>query len=581
MGIRKGTILIAMMALAASSHGEYTLKLSRGKYPEGVKTENLNGNIPQSSWYKNGWTEDGWSAGDYGTSYNIAVSPSGISGGICENALILPSMLIEEGEWLSWEGCEIYPKFCDDYTVEFRAKDTDTWVTIGEYTESKSRWTTHMVDLSPFYGLEGNLRFVCRSENGYMLGLNNISIKKPTEYSFSSENHTPKFFAIGDLDEGNAMAEISVMNTGVAISTAVVAITIDGNPVSTLSLDKYWPTGETRQFQLPIPLTLNERADYALTLQPFESEMLTIDTSFAFCTSFKRNLYVDKGTGMWCNACPNGTLSVEELADIYGDALIVGETHYDDPIANEIDFKWLNFHSIPQLMLNRVLSTKGDNASKFENQICLPTEMEINITDLSVKSNGDLFARAEVKTSEFFSDTRIPYCIGYMLTQNVNGDENVQYYQKNICTTARQKQYRYLPSTMYYLLCSFPNVTIPSRLATLSENPAFTGIKGSLPESLASGEIYNYEWEIPLPEGFDNFNGMRLVAFILDSEKRTIINSTASYIDDYTGIEEISDYSATQKTEKIFTIDGVEVKADKQSLLPGLYIVNGKKILIK
>lgn len=578
MGIGKGIILMAMMSLAFASYGEYTLKIARGKYPEDVKVENINGNIPMSVWYKNGWTEEGWSVGDYGTIYNIALSPSYVEEGVCENALILPSMKIQEGEWLSWDGCEIYPKFSDSYTVEFRANGSEVWDLLGKYTESKSKWTTHMIDLSPYCGIEGELRFVCRSDNGYMLGLNNISIKKPIEYSFFSANLSPKFFAVGELSNGDAAVEIRVLNTGAPMSSAVMGIMVEENIVSTVTDGDYWPTGETREFRIPLPVSTNVRTNYSVYIEPFGGETQIIEDSFAYCTSFKRNLYVDKGTGMWCNSCPNGTLAVEQLEETYGDAIIVGETHNGDLLANDIDFTWLKFHSIPQLMLNRVLSTKSDNASKFEDQICIPTEMEINITDMNVRSNGDLYVKAEVKTSKSFDAMDSKFRIGYLLTRNVNGNENTEFYQKNICTSPKQMQYRYLPSMMLYPMCSFPNVTIPSQIASLSENPAFTGIDGSLPQSLASGEVYESEWHIPLPDGFDSFNGMRLVAFILDANKR-IINSTASYIDDYTGIEYIT--AAGSKTERIFTLDGLEVKGERSSLLPGLYIIDGVKILIK
>lgn len=582
MGMRKGIALAFIVALAATTaHGEYTLKIKQGKYPEGVNIENLNGNIPQSSWYKNGWTDKGWTSGDYGTTYDVALSPSSVSDGVCENALTLPSMMIEDGEWLSWDGCEIYPLFSDSYTVEFRAQGAETWITLGDYIESRSMWSTHMIDLSPYCGKEGEIRFVCRSTNGYMLGLSNISIKKPTDHVFTSTNLTPKFFATGELEDGNAIVEITVMNTGVPVSSSELGIIIDGVMVSSLSEDNYWPTGETRSFQMPLPLIPNFRTDYTITINPSDKDQQIIDKSFAYCTSFKRHLYVDKGTGMWCNLCPNGTLAIEELENTYGDALIVGDTHNGDPLANDIDFTWLRFHSIPQLELNHVQSTKGETTSKFDAQICVPTEMGITINNLTIKSDGELSVNASVSTSDSFSDTDKTFRIGYILTHNVAGNDNLGYYQKNICTTAQQKQYRYLPSTMVANMCSFPNVTIPSRLATLSENPAFTGINESLPESLAAGETYDYEWDIPIPEGFDNFDGMRLVLFIINARTNNIINSTATYIDDYASIEELTESPIESKTGYIFTIEGREVSADVSGLTPGVYIINGKKVLIK
>ena len=582
MEIRKTTIAVVAMTLTAiAAHGEYTLEISRGKFPEGVKTENLNGNIPDETWYKRSWTEDGWSIGDYGTSNSVAVSPTHVDKGSCENTLTLPPITIEEGEWLSWEGCEGYPLFKDLYTVEFRPEGNETWTTLGEYTEEKSNWNIHMIDMSAYQGINGEIRFVCRSDAGYLLVLNKICVRKPTDHTFATTNKTPKLFATGELEAGNALTEISVMNTGAPMQGAIIGITVGDDVVSSLREDTYWPTGETRQFQLPLPLTPNVRADYKITIEPTDGEKQTLAESFAYCTSFKRHLYVDKGTGMWCNACPTGTLLIEQLEETYGDNLIVGETHQGDPLANDMYFTWLRFYAIPYLMLNHIQSTKGDDLKKFESQICVPTEMGIHITGMSVKSDGTLRARASVSTSESFAAVDRTYRIGYMLTRNVSGNENPGYYQNNICTMAKEKQFRYLPSRMTFPMCYFPNVTIPSQLATDSENPGFTGISGSLPETLAAGETYDYEWDIPLPEGFDSFDGIRLAAYIIDAGNRYIINGTATYIDDSTGIQEITDVTPESKPGRIFTIDGRQVRPEKGALEPGLYIVDGKKTLIR
>ncbi|MDE7346652.1 MAG: hypothetical protein K2N48_07930 [Muribaculaceae bacterium] len=580
--MKQKTILGAVISIVAfTAHGEYTLKISRGNYPEGVRIENVNRNVPDSIWYKNGWTKDGWSAGDYGSSKDLAISPSHVAEGVCENALTLPCLKIEQGEWLNWDGCEVYPLFSDTYTVELRENGADAWITSGEFTESKSCWSRHMIDLSPYSGKEMEIRFVCRSDSGYMLALNNISIKKPSEHSFVSVNHTPKFFAVGDLDDGYAQAEITVMNTGLTVSDAIVGIMVDGNIVSSLQEDTEWPTGESRTISIPLPLALNKRAEYSITIEPAGGEILSLSESFAYCTSFKRYLYVDKGTGMWCNACPEGTIVMEELKETYGDSMIAVETHNGDPLADDVYFSWLRFYSIPHLMLNHIQTTKGENASRFEKQLCVPTEMGIDITGLTVKSNGDLCATASVRTSESFTATDRTYRIGYVLTRNVSGDEQVAYYQKNICTIAGFRQYHYLPSRMTYRMCYFPDVTIPSQVATMSESPAFTGVNGSLPESLEPGESYDCEWDIPIPEGFDSFDGLRLVAFVLDAGTQQIINSTAMLIDDCAGIEVITDDAPASRGEQIFTIEGRKVGGERSTLLPGLYIINGKKVMKK
>lgn len=565
--------------MAFNTQAEYTLKIKNGKYPDGVTTENLNSNIPDSLWYKRSWTKEGWSTGDYAKSTNVAVSPSHVADGVCGNALTLPVLTVEDGEWLSWNGCEVYPLFSDIYTVEFLPEGCETWIELGKFTESESSWSRHMIDMSQYSGLKGNIRFVCRSTEGYMLALTDISLRKPAENDLLAINHTPKFFAAGDLEEGNAMVEVAVMNAGAKIEGAVIGLTIGEDSVTSFIEDNAWQTGETRTYSLPLPLTPNVRADYKLTIEISGGEKQTLCESFAYCTSFKRYLYVDKGTGMWCNQCPTGTLTIEELEDTYGDSLIVGETHNGDPLADDTYFSFLKFYAIPYIMLNHIQTTKGENADRFERQICVPTEMEINISGLSVKGNGDLSVEAIVNTSEEFSDTDRNFRIGYMLTRNISGLENPGYYQKNICTLAKEKQYRYLPSRMSSRMCFFHDVKIPSPEATATENPAYTGIRESLPTTLGAGQSYDFAWDIPLPEGYSSFEGMRLVAFIIDSDTLYIINSKAEDIDELAGIDEVS--ACGMQRDGIFSIDGRKIVAERESLLPGLYIIDGKKVLIR
>lgn len=136
---------------------------------------------------------------------------------------------------------------------------------------------------------------------------------------------------------------------------------------------------------------------------------------------------------MWCNACPSATLAMEELIREYGDAVIGVETHNYDLLANEINFSWLKFYSIPCMMLNRVKKSIGGKPENFGGYICEPTEMEITVDELTRDEGSVMKAKATIRTSDYFmsSDT-ISYRVGYVLTKNINGNLNNQYYQENI-----------------------------------------------------------------------------------------------------------------------------------------------------
>lgn len=561
------------------AHGEYMLKINKGKYPENVRIENLNGETPLPSGYKNGWTEEGWTAGDYGNRKNVALAPSYMAEGkSCESALTLPSMTIEEGEWLSWEGCEVYPLRKESYTVELLQSGNPSWKLLGEYTEDSSNWNKRMICLDEYAGKECVVRFVCRSANGYMLALSNIVISKPNSQSFYCINQTPKLIAIGELEDGLAYTDISVTNTGSTIANAKIELLKEEAIAAEIEETDEWKTGETRSYTLPLPLSSNKRVDYKISIMPQGGAKQTLTESFVYCTSFKRKLFVDKATGMWCNNCPVGTLALTDLEAEYGNSIISVETHNGDLLANDIYFKWLGYYSIPRFELNRENSTEGEGTNKFADQICQPTEMGIMISDLEFKEDGLLGVCAKVNTSESFISTNKTYRIGYVLTRDVMGDENKKYYQSNNCTIAKYKQYYYLPSRIPYDLCYFPNVSIPSPIASSSADPAFTGIEGSLPQSIAAEESYSYSWDIPLPEGFSNFSGMRLVAFILDLGKKTIVNATAVNIEDCADVEKIPGNEIYSGSNGIYSIDGRRLTEVQE---PGIYIINGKKVLKK
>ncbi len=563
---------------ALSAHGEYKLKISKGKFPEDVKVENINGNIPQSTAYKRGWTDQGWTVGDCGKRMNVALCPSYLKEGeVCENSLTLPLMTIAPGEWLSWEGCAAYPRYKEAYTVEYRQSGSDIWNVIDEYSETDNKWNLHLADLSCCYGKEVELRLVCRSSNGYMLALSNVAISTPEEPSVECVNRTPKFFSLSELNEGSVNAEFSIMNSGAPISGAIVSILSGEEIMSSYTEEGEWATGETRFFSLPLPLSKNVRTDYEITVESEGRERQTVSESFAYCTSFKRRLLVDKGTGMWCNACPSGTLAMEQLEEEYGDAIIGVETHNGDPLANEVNFTWLRFYSIPRMLLNRTRASIGDGIEQFGNYICLPTDMEVTIDGLVLNDDNTLTAKATVRTSEDFTSTDNTFRIGYVVTKNFEGNENPEFYQKNVYTISSYFQYYFLPSKIPADLCFFPNVSLTSPLATASENIAFSGIPGSLPEKLEAESSYECKWDIPLPIGYDDFSGMRVVAYILDADNANVINSTTINTADATGVEWVEADMNINGNKTIYSIDGRKITGTPE---PGIYIVGGKKRMV-
>ena len=581
MEMRKILMMASMAAsVALGAHGEYTLSPGRGTLPEGVTTGNINGCVPDRRMYKNGWTDQGWGVGDYGSVSNAVICPSYMAiGEECMAALTLPAITIQEGEWLCWQSRAAYPIRQEQHTVEIRRAGDETWTEISNAKDSGSDWTFRMTDLSEYAGQQCEIRFICRSEKGYMLLLNGIRTCRPAEHSFECMNRAPKFFALDEAEDGKTSIDFSIRNTGAPADAVKAVILIDGVPAAESDIESEWATDETRWFSLQIPMRLNERTDYTIAIINQEEETISFDESFAFLTSKKRNLLVDEGTGMWCNNCPVGNLEMESLEETYGGSLIAVQTHNGDPLANDIYFSWLGYRAIPTMELNRVRATAGENSRKFKDYLCLPTEMAIEVTEMRVNDDGTLSIKAEVSTSDLFSATDKTFRIGYVLTKDIDGNEDLTYYQSNYCSIATYRQYYYLPSHIPAMLCRFTNTSLPSTIASTSDDPSFTGIKESLPERLEAGTTYSVSWDIPLPTGYTDFTGMRLVAYIINAGNRNIENSTAAYVDEYSGVETvIADRQGASPVETIVSIDGRIMGNDIKTLQPGIYIINGKKV---
>ena len=63
--------------------------------------------------------------------------------------------------------------------------------------------------------------------------------------------------------------------------------------------------------------------------------------------------------------------------------------------------------------------------------------------------------------------------------------------------------------------------------STLSYETAFTGIEGSLPESLVPGETYEVELEAPIPSLGETASEIHMVAFVIDAVTGELLNAVS------------------------------------------------------
>lgn len=574
----KYSLLLAFGALALSANAEYVLIPNNGNLPEDVTAENISGVLPDASVYKNGFTDQGWTVGPYGDVSSALIAPSYMpSDQTCMSALVLPVIPILPGEFLQCQDCAVFPRRQEIYTVEIRRESESDWTLLKEVSRSGSGWNAMLLDLATYAGSQCQIRFVCRSQSGYMLALDQIRVTAPDDCSFVCSREAPRFFSLADCEGGAAPVSFSLRNVGNPLTDVSVGISVDGISVAETYCPGIWNTDESESISLFLPISLNTVTDYSVYVRPQSGQPVSLLQDFAYMTSLPRRLLVDKGTGMWCPNCPTAIVDINKLEEQYGDNLIVVDTHYDDLYANDIYYAGLSFYSLPRMKLNRIRATDNATSARFKNYLCMPTEIGIDIENLSLTDSNTLSVKASVATSADFSSSAT-YRIGYVLTKTITAEIDPRIYQQNSCSLPDKLQFYYLPSKIPAPLCQLPDTSLPSPLATKADDQAFVGMEGSLPLTLYPSESYSSQWEIPLPVGYDNFSDMRLVAYVIDTETKTVINSVAVDIDALADVAPV--IAPAAHTDAIFSIDGRCVGSSLEGLPHGIYILNGKKIKI-
>ena len=108
--------------------------------------------------------------------------------------------------------------------------------------------------------------------------------------------------------------------------------------------------------------------------------------------------------------------------------------------------------------------------------------------------------------------------------------------------------------------------------------PDVNGVNGSVPASIKKGQSYNYEYSLTLPTNVLNKDNVRIVAMLIDSWTGEIINAADCKIgESFTKIQQIDNRQLTN--DKYYDLSGRRIIGKPTQ--KGIYIINGRKVLVK
>lgn len=537
---------------------------SSGKMPEFWTPGTACGHGGDKALYKNGLSDQGWAIEQVGMSGYCAVSATLFDCNadvIHETTLTSPLFEVKDaGAFLIWTAKSVYPDFPNSYRVEVLDSEnvTEGWTTIATVTDESGAFRTRCFPLDRFVGKKIWVRFTA-DPGGYMLAIKDVSAGIPNEIRIEAENGIP---AYAWYNADGISGEIAFTNVGRSLKFKSIGAYVDVTEIHSEPIDKEIPTGGEYRMKVTLPLKVNESTIYTVNGVSENGTLTEITEGNVFSSYFERTLFVDKGTGMWCNNCPSAILQVDALQRRYGKNIIVADTHVNDILAYESYWQRLKFYSVPYMMLNRNPATASSDTKYFDPELEAPVTAYVRYTSLE---KGDKTATVKALIS-FYGKTDNSadrYRIGYTILRHEDSypeELSKRFYQQNTYTLPRYEQYYFLPATIPAQLVKEHNVTIDATYA-------FDGIPNSLPAHIEAYTPVAWETTLSLPDGVDSFDDCTLAAFVLDMEDGgRILNAAAmDFANGLASIEEINEGESTEGPIEIcltgngnFIVNGAE-----------------------
>lgn len=254
-----------------------------------------------------------------------------------------------------------------------------------------------------------------------------------------------------------------------------------------------------------------------------------------------RTVLIEEFTGEWCGWCPIGMMELENLAEKYGDTLIIVAVHTSDPLeppsASTMIGAWAS--SAPSALINRTYDTvigsqvfgTGDWDEIIARQINTPAPCNVHLTytynDVSREISSTVTASF---TESYIGDARLNV---YIVEDSVIGDSQSNYLSGDpaFINTPFYSLPEYIPGFAHHHVLR----------EMLGES---YGIDGIIPDTVFAGQQFQYTFTFTFPDEF-NIDKLHIIGVAQQykglKKYRIILNSTHQKFDpEFTGLQEYS-----------------------------------------
>lgn len=287
--------------------------------------------------------------------------------------------------------------------------------------------------------------------------------------------------------------------------------------------------------------------------------------------AYHRNVVIEEFTGTWCGWCPLGIVGMSYMKEKYGkDGFIGIAVHYGDEMAVDSYSGFADAVSggrAPSAYIDRSLFFLDPSPEALElNYLAAVKTPSIASVQLNAVYSKDDNSLTVTSSAEFGVDIKdAGYAMAYVIVENNVGP----YTQKNDYAGGASGDLPGWSDNTKWVETMYNEVARDIKFAY--------GIEGSIPSSIVSLKPCDYTTQLSLENVYD-IKECEVVALLLDTTTGRIVNAARSEISmDGAGIDSVAEDATGIET--IYNLQGQKV--NKENIGKGIYVINGKKVMIK
>lgn len=462
-----------------------------------------------------------------GTTSKVALSTSHHTtlGAPADNWLISPQIQIEEGMFLTWEARSLHYDEREQYEVLVSTTDNapESFQLLQAVDGENYAFTKHILSMDAYAGKPIYLAFRHTSTDGFLLALENVRVGVPTETVLVAKDQTRKF--CGDTGTHRVTGEVTNFGKPLSLSAIVLRDKQGEEMRLPWTADTPLTTAGSCSYAFDLPVKVGEASRYTLFAEAADGTRTPLLRDSVVCSYYPRTLLLEKGSGVWCTACPSVIPFVHQMKERYGNELVCVEYHsaYNDQVhlSDTLYDQGMGSSNYPVIHYNRQKDhPQYSSNTLLPNVIHQPT-YALTALQVAQWGNDSIAIEAQVTFAKDLDNAQDHLRLGFAVTER---DVTLPYsIQKSNATLQANEEFAMMKNPI-------PAQWMHYHDLVRSAETAFSGVAESLPALLRAGETYTYRGFLPIPSKAANRQLLSVVAYALDTKADEVLNVSESHL---------------------------------------------------